>query len=213
MKKILLFAVLAMIGCVNSPDQSPIYLSAEIKEGNSWRYIYEYFQTMQTTIYSDISIDSIWGSSLDTLFFTVTRIDSILQKRSTDDSLLDSSIVVTPDILCKKAGIKTICSDDLISSIFSDKEYIQYNDGKGNYGNLINIQFGDRNFKTVDVASIKIIGASKSEENHFLFADTIGIICDTIAQGGHGIMPYIASTNLLKFNGRDFSYTTTLSPE
>jgi hypothetical protein len=207
MKKILLFAVIAMIECVNSPDssdQSPSYLSTEIKEGYSWRYLYDNCPSLSSiTICSDISIDSVWGSSLDTIFFTITRIDSILKKRSTDDSLLDSSIVVTPNILCKKTGIKTSCSDDFLSKLFTDKEYVQYSDGLFGYSDMKSIQFGNRRFKAVDNLTYMQSPASSRSFTHTLFADTIGIIGLSYNGAGGRIC---ASMELLKYNGTDFSY-------
>ena len=224
MKKILLFAVLAMIGCINSPDQSPIYLSAEIKEGNSWRYVYEYINVWKKIIYSDISVDSVWSDTNDNLFFFVTKVDSILQETPTDDSLvIDSSIVVTPNILCKKTGIKTICSDDLLSRLFSDQEYVQYDNVNNvsrfdtNYSHMINIQFGEKCFRAVDIYTHTMTGLSNGVSvymsTHTLFADTIGIISDTYSYGGGRMIPRSTSLDLLKFNGNDFWYTTTSSSE
>ena len=221
MKKILLFAVLAMIGCINSPDQSPIYLSAEIKEGNSWRYVYEYINVWKKIIYSDISVDSVWSDTNDNLFFFVTKVDSILQETPTDDSLvIDSSIVVTPNILCKKTGIKTICSDDLLSRLFSDKQYTQYSksgNSADSSSQMSHIQFGDRSFKAADINTNTQTGLSNGVSvymsTHTLFADTIGIISDTYSYGGGRMIPRSTSLDLLKFNGTDFSYTTTSSPE
>jgi hypothetical protein len=207
MKNILLFAVIAMIGCVDSldsPDQSPSYLSTEIKEGYSWRYLYDNCPAITSiTNCLDISIDSVWGSCLDTVFFTVTRIDSILQKRSTDDSLLDSSIVVTPNILCKKTGIKTSCSDDFLSKLFTDKEYVQYSDGLFGYSDMKSIQFGSRCFKAVDNLTHDMRSPALRDFTHTLFADTIGIIGHSY-NGHSGRM--CASIELLKYNGTDFSY-------